>query len=81
MATDLKRTNLMLDERVLRALRKEARRRRVSMSELARGILAKDLGVSGQRENLLESIRALREAAGPMPDSALIIRESRDHGW
>jgi hypothetical protein len=81
MATDLKRTNLMLDGRLLRALRKEARKRRVSMSELARGILARDLGLSGQREDLLASIRALRESVGPMPDSAAIIREARDRGW
>ncbi len=81
MATDLKRTNLMLDERVLRALRKEARRRRVSMSELARVILAKDLGVAKPQDSFAARIRALREAAGPMPDSTPLIRESRDRGW
>ncbi len=81
MATDLKRTNLMLDDRLLRALRKESHRRRVSMSELARTLLASELGIAERGEDLLESIRALREAAGPMPDSAVIVREARDHGW
>lgn len=81
MASDLKRTNLMLDDRVLRALRKEARRRRVSMSELARGILAKDLGVAKSQDSFVARIRALREAAGPMPDSTPLIREARDRGW
>ena len=81
MATDLKRTNLMLDDRVLRALRKEARRRRVSMSELARGILAKNLGSPASARTCSRASASLRESAGPMPDSAVILREARDHGW
>jgi len=81
MATDLKRVNLMLDEPILRELKARARREELSVSALVRRILARDLGLERDVSSVVESIRKLRAAAGPMPDSTALIRESRDRGW
>ncbi len=81
MATTLKRVNLMLDDAVVVRLRREARKRRVSMSELARTLLARGLGQAAPGEATLERIRRLRDEIGPVPDSTALIREARDRGW
>lgn len=81
MATPLKRVNLMLDEGLVDRLRREARERHVSMSEMARILL--DRGLQGPRdtEETLERLRKLRASIGPMPDSTEIVRRDRDRGW
>lgn len=81
MASTLKRVNLMLDEAVVEKLREAADERRVSMSEMARSLLARDLGLSPDRRSVADRIRQLREQIGDMPDSAEVIRRSRDAGW
>ncbi|HUF79445.1 MAG TPA: ribbon-helix-helix protein, CopG family [Thermoanaerobaculia bacterium] len=81
MATLLKRVNLMLDETLVERLRREARARHVSMSEMARTLLDRELGRSRDPEATLERLQRLRESFGPMPDSAEIVRRDRDRGW
>jgi hypothetical protein len=81
MATLLKRVNLMLDETLVERLRHEARDHHVSMSEMARTLLDRELGRSRDPEETLERLQRLRESFGPMPDSAEIVRRDRDRGW
>lgn len=81
MATSLKRVNLMLDEALVERLRREAETCRVSMSELARTLLDRELGGRRNTEHTLESLRRLRESFGPMPNSTEIVRRDRDRGW
>jgi hypothetical protein len=81
MASPLKRVNLMLDEKLLGRLRREARRHHVSMSEMARTLLGRQLGQSRQPSEALERLRRLRESFGAMPDCTEIIRRGRDRGW
>ena len=81
MSTALKRVNLMLDEELIRRLKREAHRRRVSVSELVRTLLARDLGAGEQGNATLERIRGLRARLGPVPDSTGVIRAARDNGW
>lgn len=82
MAAPLKRVNLMLDESLVTRLKREARSRHLSMSELARTLLNRELGTARREpREALESIRRLRASLGPMPDSARIVREDRDRGW
>ena len=81
MPTALKRINLILDESLIEKLRREARAQRVSMSEMARKLLARDLGLARDARSTLARIRDLRRRIGPMPDSTSTIRKSRDRGW
>jgi hypothetical protein len=81
MAAALKRVNLMLDEPLLDRLRREARAQRLSMSEMARRLLARDLGLVRDARSTVARIRDLRRRIGPMPDSTATIRKSRDRGW
>lgn len=81
MPTALKRINLMLDEPLIEKLRREARAQRVSMSEMARKLLARDLGLARDARSTVERIRDLRRRIGRMPESTGIIRKSRDRGW
>lgn len=81
MASPLKRVNLMLDEGLVERLRREARKHHMSMSEMARNLLDRELGRPRESAEVLERLRRLRKAFGPMPDSAGIIREDRDRGW
>lgn len=81
MAAPLKRVNLMLDEALVERLRREAREHHVSMSEMARTLLDRQLERPRDVEKTLERLRRLRESFGPMPDSTEIVRRDRDRGW
>jgi plasmid stability protein len=81
MASPLKRVNLMLDEGLVERLRREAREHHVSMSEMARALLDRELSRTREPAEILESLRRLRDSFGPMSDSAEIIRKDRDRGW
>lgn len=81
MASPLKRVNLMLDESLVERLRREAGKRRLSMSEMARTLLDRGLGRPQEAGETLERLRRLRESLGPMPDSTEIVRRDRDRGW
>lgn len=81
MTTPLKRVNLMLDETLVERLRCEAREHHVSMSEMARTLLDRELGRPRDTAATLERLRRLRESLGPMRDSAEIVRRDRDRGW
>jgi plasmid stability protein len=81
MAQPLKRVNLMLDEGLVKRLRREAKKHHVSMSELARTIFGRELGPHGSPEVALVRLRQLRASIGPMAESAEIVRKDRDRGW
>ena len=81
MAGALKHVDLMLKEDLVERLQGEAESRRVSMSEFVSSLLCQDLGMPRDVQATVERIRQLRKAVGPMPDSAPVIRESRDRGW
>lgn len=81
MDSSLKRVNLMLDEILVERLRREAREHHVSMSEMARTLLNRELGRAREPAEVLERLRRLRESLGPMPDSAEVVRKDRDRGW
>ncbi len=81
MASALKHVDLMLEEDLVERLQVEAESRHVSMSELVSSLLSQDLGVQRDVAGAIARIRRLRKALGPMPDSAHLIREARDHGW
>ncbi len=81
MAAPLKRVNLMLDEVLVESLRREAKQREVSMSELVRTLLQRELGCPRDPEESLGRLRRLRETLGPMSDSAELVRRDRDRGW
>ena len=81
MARALKRVNLMLDEALVLRLKKESQRRRLSMSELVRIVLAEGLGLRRRRGGAVERLRRLRSKIKSMPDTAPEVRQSRDQGW
>lgn len=81
MAAPLKKVDLLLEEDLVNRLNEEADARQVSLSELVSTLLSRDLKPVQDPQAVLERIRRLRKAAGPMPDSALVVRESRDQGW
>lgn len=81
MGTPLKRVNLMLDEPLVARLKKEARKNHLSMSELVRVVLGRELAPSPEPGAALQRIRALRQSFGRMPDSVETIRKDRDRGW
>jgi hypothetical protein len=82
MPPRLKRVNLMLDESLVERLRREAQEHDVSMSEMARTLLDRQLlGRVGSPTEVLERLRRLRESFGPMTDSAKVVRRDRDRGW
>jgi plasmid stability protein len=81
MDSSLKRVNLMLDEGLVERLRQEAREHHVSMSEMARTLLDRELGRAREPAEVLERLRRLRDSFGPLPDSAPLIRKDRDRGW
>ena len=81
VAVSLKRVNLMLDEELHRKLKMRAQKEKTSMSDLARKLLAKELGVEEDISGLVARIRRRRKALGKMPDSTAIVRKSRDEGW
>lgn len=81
MATPLKRVNLMLDEGLIESLRREAWKHHVSMSEMVRTLLNRELSRARESAETLERLRRLRDSFGPMPDSAEIVRKDRDRGW
>jgi hypothetical protein len=81
MGSPLKRVNLMLDEGLVERLRREARDHHVSMSEMARTLLDRELGRAHEPAEVLERLRRLRDSFGPMSDSAEIVRKDRDRGW
>jgi Arc/MetJ-type ribon-helix-helix transcriptional regulator len=82
MSVSLKHVDLLLDEALIEKLNEESRRRRVSVSEVVRALLSEDLGVSQDREGIVDRVRKLRNRIGPTSsDSTAIVRESRDHGW
>lgn len=81
MASPLKRVNLMLDEALVERLRREAQEHRMSMSEMARTLLDRELGHGDEPTEVIERLRRLRESFGPMADSAEIVRKDRDRGW
>ena len=71
----------MLDEELHRKLKMRAQKEKTSMSDLARKLLAKELGVEEDISGLVARIRRRRKALGKMPDSTAIVRKSRDEGW
>jgi plasmid stability protein len=81
MASSLKRVNLMLDEGLVERLRREAQEHHVSMSEMARTLLGRELSPGHDPAEAIERLRQLRESFGPMPDSTEIVRKGRDQGW
>jgi hypothetical protein len=81
MGVPLRRVNLMLDEPLLRRLKDAARREETSVSSLVRRLLARDLGLAQSPADVAAELHRLRRALPPMPDSASVIRESRDRGW
>jgi len=81
MASQLKRVNLMLDEGLVERLRRKAQEHHVSMSEMARDLLDRELSRSHGSAGTLERLRQLRDSFGPMSNSAEIIRKDRDRGW
>lgn len=81
VAVSLKRVNLMLDEELHRKLKMRAQKEKTSMSDLARKLLAKELGAEEDIRELVARIRRRRKALGKMPDSTAIIRKDRDKGW
>lgn len=81
MAEALRKVDLMLERALIERLKEEAEHRRVSVSELVSSLLSRDLGLPQTSLETAERIRKLRRAKGAMPDSAALIRESRDHGW
>ena len=81
MSIPLKRVNLMLDEELYKQLKAEARDRQLSVSELERTILAKDLGIARPLDVTIERIARRRAELGSMSDSAKIVRRARDRGW
>jgi uncharacterized protein (UPF0335 family) len=83
MSVSLKRIDLLLDEDLIARLEDESRRQQASVSDVVSRLLARDLrrGSEGSRK-FVERIRQLRSETGSVgPDSAAIIRESRDTGW
>ena len=58
-----------------------AQKEKTSMSDLARKLLAKELGKEDDLAELIARIKRRRKALGKMPDSTAIIRKSRDEGW
>lgn len=80
MAVALKRIDLMLDEDLIEKLEEESRLQKLSVSDVVRVLLARDLGLPRKGTGFVERIRNLRKEIGPMPDSTPLIRESRDHG-
>ena len=81
MAAPLKKVDLLLEEDLVNRLNEEADARQVSLSDLVGMLLARDLNQPRNLRTVVEHIRSLRKALGPMPDSTAIIRESRDKGW
>jgi CopG antitoxin of type II toxin-antitoxin system len=81
MASPFKRVNLMLDEGLVERLRREAQEYHMSMSEMARTLLDRELSRTRGPAETLERLRRLRDSFGPMSDSAEIIRKDRDRGW
>lgn len=81
VAVSLKRVNLMLDEELHRKLKMRAKKEKTSMSDLARKLLAKELGVEEDFGELVARIRRRRKSMGRMSDSTAIVRKSRDDGW
>ncbi|HET7510400.1 MAG TPA: hypothetical protein VFJ65_09155 [Solirubrobacterales bacterium] len=70
--------NLMLDEGLVERLRREAREHHMSMSEMARTLLDRELSHAREPAEVLERLRQLRESFGRMPDSAETVRKGRD---
>ena len=81
MAVSLKRVNLMLDEELHRKLKMRAQKEKTSMSDLARRLLAKELGKKDDIRGLVARIRRRRKELSKMPDSTAIIRRDREMGW
>src|SRR5436305_12554144 len=80
MASPLKRVNLMLDESLVEHLRREAREHHMSMSEMARAVLNRELSHTHEPAEILERLRPLRETFGPMPASAKTHPQGPDQG-
>jgi len=81
VTVSLKRVNLMLDEELHRKLKMRAQKEKTSMSDLARKLLARELGSEDDIRGLVARIRRRRKMLGKMPDSTAIVRKSRDEGW
>ena len=81
MPVHLKRVNLMIHEDLHERLKVEAHRQNVSMSHLARRLLKKALGMKESPLDAVSRIRRMREVVGPLPDSTLAVRKSRDRLW
>lgn len=77
---------MTLDERVLRRIDQEARRRGVSRSALVGELAARGLGVPvgpGADPSVQRAIERIQELAGGAPagDSTALIRAMRDGRW
>jgi hypothetical protein len=77
----LKRVNLMIHEDLHERLKLEAHKQNVSMSHLARRLLRKGLGIKETPVDAVGRIRRMREVIGPLPDSTVAVRKSRDRLW
>ncbi len=72
----------MLDNELHKRLKAEARNRGTSVSELVRAMLARDLGITRPLDETIERIGRRRARIVPStPDSAVVVRRSRDRGW
>jgi hypothetical protein len=85
MSVSLKRVDLLLAEDLVARLEEESRRQQASVSDVVGRLLARDLRIAPEAEasrGFVKRIRELRDEVGPVgPDSATIVRQSRDSGW
>lgn len=77
----LKRVNLMIHEDLHERLKLEARKENTSMSHIVRRLLKKGLGITESPADAVSRIRRMREVVGPLPDSTISVRRSRDQQW
>ena len=81
MPVQLKRVNVMLHAELHERLKLEAHQQHVSMSHLVRRLLKKALGIKESPVDAVIRIRRMREVVGPLPDSTVAVRKSRDRLW
>ena len=81
MPVRLKRVNLMIHEDLHERLKLEAQAQNISVSHLARRLLRKGLGIKESPVDAVQRIRRMRAVVGPLPDSTIVVRKTRDRLW
>ena len=81
MPVQLKRVNLMIHEDLHERLKAEAHSQNISVSHLVRGLLRTALGIKESPVDAVSRIRRMREVVGPLPDSTVTVRRTRDRLW